>query len=117
MKKLRFLAAAALWLSAATPMQAGTECEAFDAGALRALFAGLPTKLPADVTSFICRRAVCNHWAGEDAYDPDRARQIETAVKRLRCGSLSHDETNLQLHYSVEPDVLRALERTRGTKF
>ena len=77
---------------------------------LNALTRGLP--LP--VRDFIDRRANCNHWMGEEGYDPARRAQINDAYDRLRCAALGADEAALKRRYVGNLLVLRALDRSRG---
>lgn len=58
------------------------------------VLASVTVPLPHDVEAFLDRRAQCEHWAGEDPYDGPRAREIESAVQRLRCDSLETDDSN-----------------------
>ncbi len=69
--------------------------------------------VPAAVTAFIERRAGCNHWAGEDPYDPARRREIEAALRSLKCGRIEQDARVLQRRYRDRPPVLQALELSR----
>lgn len=66
--------------------------------------------VPKDVASFIDRTFECNHWGGEEPYDAKRAKQIERAVKRLRCDGLPRDEKKLRKKYRNNPKVLKALD-------
>jgi len=43
---------------------------------------------PRPVRRFLERRAGCNHWGGEEAYDAERAQQIAQAIRGLRCDRL-----------------------------
>ena len=67
-------------------------------------------KLPADAQALVTRRAACEHWGGEDAYDAARSRQIVAAVKRLRCEAIEADEARLRRRYRDDPTTLRALD-------
>ena len=69
--------------------------------------------LPGDVRAFVERRIECNHWAGEDAYDTQRGRQIAAAVERLRCDRIDRDEARLRRRHADSAKVRRALERAR----
>jgi hypothetical protein len=71
--------------------------------------AALTHGLPKDIRDFIDRRANCNHWAGEDAYDTERRAQIEAATNQLGCGHLEKDEVALGRRYSKNGRALRAL--------
>ena len=75
-----------------------------------AVLASAMVPLPHDVEAFLDRRAQCEHWAGEDPYDGPRAREIESAVQRLRCDSLEADETRIRLRCKRNQLVIKALE-------
>jgi hypothetical protein len=78
---------------------------------LAALTRGLPT----EVRDFIDRRANCNHWLGEEAYDAERRAEILAALTELRCelSALANDEAVLKGRYAKNPDVLKALAISR----
>jgi hypothetical protein len=69
--------------------------------------------LPAEVRVLIDRRADCNHWAGEEPYDRDRKREIQRAIRDLRCETVPREETRLRRRYAKLPQVLLALADTR----
>lgn len=69
-------------------------------------------RAPKDVSSFIERRAGCNHWLGEVPYDRERAAEISRAVHRLRCAKLEHDEATLRRRYRRQPVVLTLLDES-----
>ena len=52
-----------------------------DAPQVKALAKGMPE----DIAFFIARTAECNHWAGEEPYDKDRANYIRNAVEKAGC--------------------------------
>lgn len=69
----------------------------------------LERSTPPDAVDFMQRWAMCAHWAGEEAYDDERAREIRRAVRALRCDRLERDESSLRRKYANRPAVLRAL--------
>ena len=69
--------------------------------------------LPPSVRVFIQREADCNHWAGEEGYDPARTTQINAAVTKLNCQALDADEARLKRRYGHRARVLRALKKAR----
>ncbi len=77
--------------------------------------AALRKGMPADVSDFIRRAVVCNHWAGEEPYDEDRRAQIAAAVGSLRCRELDADQASLRAAYAGNPEVLRRLSQSRRT--
>ena len=72
-----------------------------------------PNGLPPDVAAYVGRRAGCNHWSGEDAYDKARGREIASAMKRLKCVRIESDAKRLRHRYARSPRVLRAIDEAR----
>ena len=72
--------------------------------------ANLKKGQPEDVKKLIDRISDCNHWAGEEAYDAERKREIWRAVKRLKCDRLEKDEVAARKRYAKQPGVLKALQ-------
>lgn len=70
-------------------------------------------RLPRDVRVLIDRRLQCEHWAGEEPYDRARRRQINAAIRGLRCETVEREEARLAKRYSRSPSVLKALTETR----
>lgn len=68
-------------------------------------------RAPAPVRAFVERRAGCNHWAGEEPYDRERAREIATALRSLRCARLPVDERALRRRHVRQRDVLDILDQ------
>ncbi len=91
-----------------TPAAAFAQATPFDREMAR-----LTRGLPKSVSAFIHRQADCNHWAGEEGYDPARAAEINKAVARLRCQALDRDAARLTHRYSHDARVLRALKTAR----
>jgi len=69
--------------------------------------------LPRDVRIHIDRQRNCNHWAGEEPYDADRRRQIESALKELHCERLDREARSLRHRYLRSPMILKALRDNR----
>ena len=67
---------------------------------------------PQAVATFIERRAGCNHFLGEEPYDPERAAQLRKALRELRCGRVERDQRRLIRTYRNRPDVVRLLKDT-----
>lgn len=82
-----------------------------DPPALKALREGMPP----DVSEFIRRAVICNHWAGEEPYDDDRREQIDRAVKRMRCLELDADQKALRSRYASQGEVLKRISQSRKT--
>jgi hypothetical protein len=74
----------------------------------------LTTGLPKDVRAFIERRAECNHWQGEEAHDRPRAREIDRAIKQLKCDSIARDDTTMRARYADKPDIIKAMDAAAG---
>ena len=72
--------------------------------------ANLKRGQPADVRKLIDRISDCSHWAGEEAYDAERKREILRAVTRLKCDRLEQDEVVARKRYAKQPGVLKALQ-------
>jgi hypothetical protein len=70
----------------------------------------LAAGLPHDAAAVVTRRAMCNHWAGEEPYDKERAREIARAIKQNKCESLDADEAAVRKRYANTPKVIKALE-------
>jgi len=68
---------------------------------------------PRAVQAFIERRALCNHFMGEDAYDAERGRQIARALRRLRCGAIEADEAALRWRHADSAETQALLDETR----
>lgn len=63
------------------------------------------------VAALIDRMVYCNHWQGEEPYDADRAKEINSAILELRCGALDKDEASILKRYKSDSklkDTLRA---------
>lgn len=64
----------------------------------------------ADIKDFAERASECVHWAGEDAYDKDRAGQISKAIKSLRCDKIEKDGKKLLKTYDSQPEKQSIIE-------
>ena len=69
--------------------------------------------LPSPVAQFVERAANCNHWAGEEPYDAERAAEINKAISELRCSSLDADEARLLKRYKGNTAIERAIREGR----
>lgn len=65
---------------------------------------------PRDVARFLDRRMNCDHWTGEEPYDADRRREIEAAIRDLRCVTIERDEGRIRKRYAGRPDLLKLLD-------
>lgn len=72
--------------------------------------------LPKEVSEHLKRRAGCNHWAGEDPYDPARGREIAAAVRNLHCDRLDESESRLRQRYRMVPAIRKALDQARNAE-
>jgi hypothetical protein len=98
----------------ATPTTAAAQADlpvTEDPPALKALREGMPP----DVSEFIRRAVICNHWAGEEPYDDDRREQINRAVKRMGCLELDADQKALRSRYASQGEVLKRISQSRKT--
>ncbi|MBU1377257.1 MAG: hypothetical protein KKE02_17415 [Alphaproteobacteria bacterium] len=69
--------------------------------------------LPREVRVLIDRRLNCDHWAGEEPYDRARKREINAALRDLRCDTVEREETRLKRRYAKLPQVLKVLADSR----
>lgn len=65
--------------------------------------------IPADVRRFVDRVEQCEHWAGEEAFDAARRRQINQAFDRLRCDLLERDAARLRRRHAGDRASLALL--------
>ena len=70
---------------------------------------------PADVKSFFNIAEQCQHWAGEEAYDAARGKEILQAVHRLRCETLEDVYVRLHMKYADDATVIADMETTNST--
>ena len=66
-------------------------------------------QLPVEVSAFLERRIQCIHWADEEAYDDQRAAEIDEALRQLRCDSVEAEEAGLRRRFARAQPVLKAL--------
>ncbi|GLS42327.1 hypothetical protein [Methylobacterium brachythecii] len=71
---------------------------------------------PPEVAAFVKRLAGCNHWAGEEATDPERGEQIAQARFRLRCNTVAQDENRLRARFAKFPAALEALDNAGSSE-
>ncbi|MFM7273661.1 MAG: hypothetical protein ACKO4A_07370 [Gammaproteobacteria bacterium] len=81
------------------------------------LLAALRGDMPPDVSDFIRRAVMCNHWAGEEAYDEDRHAQIDSAQASLGCSALDGDQAALRLRHVGQAGILGRIEESRRTPY
>ncbi|HET9639476.1 MAG TPA: hypothetical protein VFP12_09745 [Allosphingosinicella sp.] len=67
---------------------------------------------PQKVATFIERRANCNHFTGEEPYDPERAAFLSKTIRELKCARIARDERKLTRSYRDRPEILRLLKDT-----
>lgn len=65
---------------------------------------------PSDVVDLVERYGGCNHWGGEEGYNEERRKEIEDAVKSLKCDRLDADQRRLRKKYAHRPKALRVIE-------
>lgn len=68
---------------------------------------------PRVIRHFVARRAMCNHFAGEEPYDEARRREIERALRKDRCDQAESDEVALRHRYARYPAIIAVLDDTR----
>ncbi len=67
-------------------------------------------KFPEDVALLIDRIQDCNHFAGEEPYNEERALEIKKAFKQLKCHSLEKDKEKLLKKYRGNGEIVKAIE-------
>jgi hypothetical protein len=67
---------------------------------------------PGKVAKFIQRRAGCNHFLGEEPYDPERAAELRKVLRELRCNRIGRDERQLARRYRGRPEIVQLLKDT-----
>ena len=65
---------------------------------------------PAAIRRYVERRAMCNHWGGEEPYDAERRRQIARAVRGLRCTRIDRDEALLRRRYAASAATIAVID-------
>ncbi len=70
---------------------------------------GLPKVWPVDIQGFQDDVETCVHFAGEEAYDAARRRQIEAAIKR-HCDGSARALPRLRKRYEKAPEALARIE-------
>lgn len=65
--------------------------------------------LPSDVQDIIKRKAGCGHWSGEDGYDEERKKEIESALKELKCAEFEKDLKKIQRKYRKQKSILKQI--------
>lgn len=68
-----------------------------------------------DVLDWVGRVRMCEHWGGEEGYDADRRRQIEDAVRALRCDAVDADGAALKARFADDRDTSALLARVGST--
>ena len=69
---------------------------------------------PKDVRTLVDRITGCDHWAGEEPYDADRRRQIESALRDLKCNRIDRDAAKLRLRYWGNSEVVNLIDEARN---
>jgi hypothetical protein len=80
--------------------------EDFEVGETTELLKGLPT----DAAEVVRRAEGCVHWQGEEPFDQERRKQIEDALRELKCAKLRDDNTLLQAKYQSNEAVTKVLD-------
>lgn len=75
--------------------------------------AAINKSVPKQVKLFNKRQIECNHWAGEEPYDKERSKEINSAITKLRCDALGRDEKRLRKKYKVRPDVIDSINKAK----
>jgi hypothetical protein len=65
--------------------------------------------IPPDLKAYAERRAGCNYWPSEPAYDKTRKAEIQHHVRELRCDTIDREEAKLNARYHGQPALLEAI--------
>lgn len=76
---------------------------------------GADGNLPDEVKKLVDRRQDCHHWAGEEPYDKARAKQIDRAMRSLKCDDVDRDVDRMRKEYPGDAAVRAALPDTIDT--
>lgn len=76
--------------------------------------AAIGKDMPKPVKKVIDRQIACNHWAGEEPYDAERATEINAAVTQLKCNKLDQDEAMLIEKYKSRPEIKSAINQAKA---
>jgi hypothetical protein len=69
--------------------------------------------VPKQVKLFNKRQIDCNHWAGEEPYDKERAKEINAAITKLRCDAWEGEERRLGKKYGARASVIDSINRAK----
>ena len=69
--------------------------------------------MPKQVKLFNKRQIDCKHWAGEEPYNKERAKEINAAVTKQRCDDLDKDEKILRIKYKARPNVIDSINKAK----
>ncbi len=65
--------------------------------------------LPPDVQRYFDWEQSCIHWRGEDAFDVERAKEIEKAIEES-CKDRSVERASLRTKYQANPDIVFVID-------
>lgn len=68
------------------------------------------TGIPAEVTQLLARWETCWHFAGEEPYDAERAKQIADGIAKS-CPGNDEERARLATKYAQRADVMRELAK------
>lgn len=72
---------------------------------------------PIQVHKLIERRAGCNYFASEYPYNEERARDLASQMRSLRCAMLERNERALRRRYVNRPDILKLLTDSQDVTY
>jgi hypothetical protein len=72
--------------------------------------ASAPRGVPTEVRTLLEREEMCEHWAGEEPYDPARRQEIEAGIA-ASCPGNDAERARLEQKYRGEAEATRALGR------
>lgn len=87
---------------------------AVDGGIWKPRLEAVLAKAPKEVADFIWRAKGCQHFAGEEPYDKERADFLNKTMDKLKCNELDAAERMLRKKYAGSPDAQAALDLRDG---
>ena len=63
----------------------------------------LPPQARRQARELMERAQMCEHWAGEEAYDADRRRQIDKGFRDARCDTVKRDAARFRRAHPASP--------------
>lgn len=68
---------------------------------------------PKAAADLIDRIVGCNHWSGEEPYNLERQKEIQSALTKLQCGKLQSDEAKLVKRFGESESLRKAINAAK----